>query len=375
MRIAVVRTAIPLVQGGAERLSANLCAALKRHGHEVAEIGIPFKWYPTGSLVDHVLAAKLLDLTQFEGAPIDTMIGLKFPAWLARHPNKVFWILHQHRQAYDMWDSGLSDLRTQPDGVAVREMIFAEDRALLGRDHAPVYTIARNVSDRLRRYLNIGSIPLYHPPPNAELLEPGASGDYLFVPGRINSSKRQSLVLEALALAKAPIRTIFAGPPDSAAYLAELMAKARSLGVEGHVEWLGAIDDQQMVEGYRNARAVVFTPIDEDYGYVTLEAMLAGKPLIVTTDSGGPLEFVRDRVEGWITAPTAAALAAAFSEAMDDRQACERMGAAGLARYRSMSISWDTVVERLTGPHPTEKPVESRMRDYRQELGRAISQG
>ena len=40
------------------------------------------------------------------------------------------------------------------------------------------------------------------------------------------------------------------------------------------------------------ALGVIFPPLDEDYGYVTLEAMLAAKPVITCTDSGGPLEFV-----------------------------------------------------------------------------------
>ena len=65
-------------------------AALQRHGHEATEITLPFKWYPGEILADHILAAKLTDLSEFEGVPIDRMIGLKFPAYLARHPQMQF---------------------------------------------------------------------------------------------------------------------------------------------------------------------------------------------------------------------------------------------------------------------------------------------
>ncbi len=92
MRVGVLQTQVPFVRGGAERHSANLCTALRAHGHEVAEITLPFKWYPSSTLIDSILAARLTDLSEIEGVPTDLMIGLRFPAYLARHPNKVNWI-------------------------------------------------------------------------------------------------------------------------------------------------------------------------------------------------------------------------------------------------------------------------------------------
>ncbi|MGF1552551.1 MAG: glycosyltransferase [Paracoccaceae bacterium] len=346
MRFAVVRTQVPFVHGGAERHAANLCVALRRHGHEAAEVSIPFRWYPGPVLVDHVMAAKLIDLERFEGAPVDAMIGLKFPAWLARHPNRLFWILHQHRQAYDQWDSGHSDLLHEPDGAAIRSMIRAEDRRVLGAPGTAVFANSGNVAARLKRYLGLGATPLYHPPPNAEALRPGAAGDYVLAPGRIGPAKRQGLLVEALAETRA-LRLVVAGPADDAAYLDRLRERARALGVDDRIEWTGAIDDETMVRLYAGARAVAYVPVDEDYGYVTLEAMLAAKPLVVTTDSGGPLEFVRDGTEGLVVAPEAGALAHAFERLADDPAEAERMGEAGHARYASMAIAWDTVVERL----------------------------
>ncbi|MEW5420683.1 glycosyltransferase family 4 protein [Amorphus sp. 3PC139-8] len=348
MRIVVVRTQVPFVNGGAERHGRNLCLALERHGHEATEVTLPFRWYPGTVLVDHILSAKLVNLERFEGAPVDLMVGLKFPAWLAHHPNKVFWVLHQHRQAYDFWESGISDLLGEPDAFALRELIQAEDRSELGRANARVYANSGNVAARMKRFLGIESKPLYHPPPNADRLRPGSYGDYLLVPGRINTLKRQALVLDAVARAGAPLRVVFAGPPDSQSYLDELRQKAIDLGIDRSVEWLGGISDEHMIELYAGARAVIYTPVDEDYGYVSLEGMLSAKPLIVTTDCGGPLEFVRHGKEGWICDPTAEALADAIKEAADDPALCERMGLAGCQRYADFDISWDTAVECLT---------------------------
>src|SRR6056297_4121012 len=139
MRVGILQTQVPFVTGGAERHSANLCAALREHGHEATEITLPFKWYPNESLVDSILAARLTDLSEVEGVPIDLMIGLRFPAYLARHPNKVFWIIHQYRQTYDQWDTGVSDLLETPQGDAIRHLVRAEDKAAFAETTRPVY--------------------------------------------------------------------------------------------------------------------------------------------------------------------------------------------------------------------------------------------
>lgn len=347
MRVGVVTTQAPFIIGGAERHSANLVAALRARGHEATEISIPYKWYPARALVDHVLAAKLIDLTDL-GYPVDLMVGLKFPAYLARHPNKVLWILHQHRQAYDLWEAGISELQRDPDGAAVRELIRAEDRAAIGAPGVRVYANSRNVADRLERYLGLGSEPLYHPPPNADRLAPGTFGDYLFAPSRLGPNKRQALMIEALAHAPG-VRLKLAGPPDAPGYDDELRRLARERGVEERCEILGPISDAEMLRHYAECRGVVFVPIDEDYGYITLEAMLSGKPVITASDSGGPLEFVRDGAEGLVSAPEAAPLGTAYTRLMDGQAEAERMGAAALEAYRSKGIGWDRVVEALTG--------------------------
>lgn len=349
MRIGVLRTQVPFVTGGAERHAANLVRELNRYGHEAVEITLPFKWYPGEVLADHILAARMLDLTEVEGVPVDMLIGLKFPAYLVPHPNKLFWIIHQHRQAYDMWDAGNSDLLQDPDGDALRQLIHAEDRAAFAKTAHPIYANSGNVSARLKKHLGIVSSPLYHPPPNANAMRQGEYGDYLFAPGRINPSKRLELVLRALAFTRSHIPLVVAGVAENPSYQDKLRTLADELGVADRVTWLGSVDDATLVRHYAEARAVVFVPQDEDYGYITLEAMLAAKPVITVTDSGGPLEFIQDGSEGLITSSKPRELGQAFERIMADVTLAEHMGQAGLARFTGMQISWEHVVETLIG--------------------------
>jgi len=362
MRVGVLQTQVPFVTGGAERHSANLCAALRVHGHEVAEVTLPFKWYPRDTLIDSILAAELTDLSEIEGVTTDLMIGLRFPAYLARHPNKVYWIIHQFRQVYDQWDAGISELLDDPHGNSVRQLVYAEDRAAFADTRHPIYANSKTVAHRLKTYLGQSATPLYHPPPNAEALVQGPFGDYLFAPGRINSSKRPELLLQALACTAPPLRLVVAGVAENPDYLKSLKEKADELGISDRVTWLGGVDDATMQESYANARAVVFVPRNEDYGYITLEAMLSGKPVITTTDSGGPLEFITSGKQGLICEANPRALAESFQQVMQDKLLAERMGASGYQHYHDLNIGWDHVVETLTGqsrPRDILRPAQT----------------
>lgn len=346
MRILITTVQVPFVRGGAEVLAEGLHGALVRAGHEAEIAAVPFKWYPPERILDQMLACRLLDITESTGVAVDRVIALKFPAYFIPHPSKVVWLLHQHRSAYDLWSHKFGDLVHFPNGAQVRDAIHEADRRLLPEAKA-IYTIAGNVSHRLKKYCDLESTPLYHPPQNDDQFYCADTGDYFFYPSRLGALKRQGLVIEALAHTTQPVRVRFAGTGDGPATQAELQAQAKQLGVADRIEWLGRIDDARKIREYAGALAVIFPPLDEDYGYVTLEAMLAHKAVITCRDSGGPLEFVVDGETGLVTEPTATALAAALDRLWEDRRQARAMGEAGRARYAELNISWDTVVQRL----------------------------
>jgi glycosyltransferase involved in cell wall biosynthesis len=77
--------------------------------------------------------------------------------------------------------------------------------------------------------------------------------------------------------------------------------------------------------------------------------MLARKPVIVCSDSGGPLEFVRDEENGLIAAPEPEELARALDRIWEDRGRAKQWGEAGFELYQSMNITWPKVVDSLLG--------------------------
>src|SRR5213596_363432 len=111
MRIAVCHPQTPFVRGGAEIHAEALVRALRDAGHDV-------------ELVHQIGIWRSLDVTESNGIPIDMVIALKFPAYLVKHPNKVVWLIHQHRTAYELWDHPVyADLAHDPHGPQVREII------------------------------------------------------------------------------------------------------------------------------------------------------------------------------------------------------------------------------------------------------------
>ena len=243
MKVLIATVQIPFVRGGAERLAEGLLHALLTEGHRAEIVALPFKWYPAEQLSDHMLAARLLDLTEF-CEPVDRVIALKFPAYLIPHPSKVVWLLHQHRQAYELWGGPCSDLHHYPNGRLVRDAIRQADQ-LLATEARAIYTISETVSKRLWEYNGVASTPLLHPPPNAEQFYCAPGEEYLYFPSRLASNKRQGLVLEALAHTRLPVQVWFAGRADRASESEALVAQAERLQVAGRIRWLGEVTEEE----------------------------------------------------------------------------------------------------------------------------------
>ena len=201
----------------------------------------------------------------------------------------------------------------------------------------------------MERFNGIKAEPLYHPPPGAEALRALGWGDYILFPSRINQSKRQMLAMEALALTREKVRLVFMGAADAPEYESALRQRCAALGLEKRVVWQGHVGDAERRDLYGRSLAVLFPPLEEDYGYVTLEAMLCAKAVVTMRDSGGPLDFVVHGETGEVCDPTPAALAVALDLLWDDRPRTRALGEAGRQRYDDLGLGWAHVLDRLVG--------------------------
>jgi len=341
--ILVCEAQVPLVKGGAESHVRQLVDRLRGHGYAVDLVSVPFKWYPKDEILAHAAAWRLLDLTESNGTPIDLVIATKFPTYFVRHPNKVAWLIHQHRAAYELCGTMYSDFAHVDPDVGLRQQLVALDTQMLGECRR-LYTNAGNTAARVRKYNGLAAEALYHPPRLADRITAGPAQDYILSVGRLETVKRHDLAIRAMTRLQAPKRLVIVGEGTQEQGLRALIEE---LGLGDRVHLAGAVDDEGLLALYAGALGVVYTPYDEDFGYVTLEAFLARKPVVTARDSGGPLEFVQDGVNGWVSDPTPESLADAFAALAGDPARAAALGEAGYERARL--VTWDGVVERLVG--------------------------
>jgi glycosyltransferase involved in cell wall biosynthesis len=339
-RVLVAAVQSPFSGGGAERHVSRLTEELVARGVDADLVTIPLIERERFDLVRSALAWRSLDVTEVAGRTVDAVIATRFPSYAVRHPNKIVWVIHQYRQAYDQFGTGWSDFTASTEDRRTRETIAAIDR--LGLTEAQrVFANSRTVAARLRRYNGIESEPLYHPPPLVGRYRTGPFGDYALTVGRLEGWKRPDLPVSALAHAPAARLTVVGRGPEEE----RLKRLARELAIDDRVRWIPEADEETLLGLYAGARIVVVAPQDEDLGYVPLEAFLSGKPVLTTDDAGGPLEFVTDGETGFVVPPRPETLGAALALAWDRPAALEVLGARG--RARASQLSWDSTIGAL----------------------------
>jgi glycosyltransferase involved in cell wall biosynthesis len=343
MKVLVVNNMAPFIWGGAEELAVNLQKNLIAAGHQSEVLRIPFQWNPAARILSQMLMVRAFELWN-----VDRVIALKFPAYMIRHPHKILWVLHQYRQAYDLFDAGQTNLPADQTGHDLSRMIRKADEECF-RESQKIFTNSEVTCKRLHQY-NGFSARVLPPPLNDPELFPGApSKGYIFAGGRVNGMKRQYLLLEALAKTPPSTRLIVAGPPDTPEDGHRLVDLAQRLGLGNRVQLDLRFLPRYVYADYVNgATAVAYLPFDEDsLGYVAMEAATAGKALITTRDSGGVLGLVRHRQTGLVTDPSPSSLAEALMEVSANKSLTRKWGMAARELWESMGISWPQTISTL----------------------------
>ena len=391
MKIAIVAPSpVPFTVGGAENLYWGLQNYINEHTpHQCELIKIASPESNLEQLIDSYARFSALNLDHF-----DCVISTKYPSWMIRHRNHVCYLLHRLRGLYDTyhfthlpetvpWDHpemqgakalakrleqiGDSDVAAAIDackefiastphpaalqfpGPFSRWLIHRLDALGLAPSRVVRYAaISENVKGR-RDYFPSGlPVSVLYPPTRMTGFH--CDGDqHLFTVSRLDGPKRIGLLVEAMRHVKADIPLLIAGTgPD------EERIKALAAG-DPRIKFLGFVNDHQVIDYYANALAVPFVPYDEDYGLITIEAMMSGKPVLTLTDAGGPNEFVTNGETGFSVAPDPKALAEKIDYLCAHRSEAREMGKK--ARDKVAGLTWERVVNGLLAE--TSPPVSN----------------
>jgi len=345
MKIILASCVAPFVEGGSTFIVDWLGEMIQAFGHEVDVLKLPFS-SKGPEMLEQMLALRLIDVSQHG----DRLIAIRTPSYLLRHPNKVLWFIHHHRGAYDLWGTKYQDLPNTPEGIRYRDSIINADNRAFSEARA-IFCNSQVVADRLKKFNNVNSEVLYPPIIRPERFHSTQFGDYLVYVSRLTHHKRQWLAIEAMQYTKTPVKLIVAGVPDpgSEAYVDQLWSLVEKWDLRSRVSIISRwISEDEKVALLADSLAALYMPFDEDsYGYPSLEAQHAGKPVLTTSDSGATRELIIDRENGILAAPSPEAIAAAMDELYANRQLAKRLGDAGPERIQHLNITWNRVIERL----------------------------
>lgn len=339
MKILVCRPQVPFARGGVEIFTDDLVQELRARDHEADLVTIPFKWYPGARVLTQAFLWRLADLSEADGQRVDMVVATKFPSYCVRHPEKRVWLVHQFRQAYELDGTELGQFSQGVEDRAVRRQVQELDRVALG-EATRLFAISSNVAARLERSTGLVAEVLPHPPQRLAFRDDG-DGGYVLSVNRLDRAKRIDLLLEAAALAPG-LDVVVVGEGSDRERLTRL---AHERGLDGRVRFTGRVGEDELAALYARCRATFYAPVDEDFGMGPYESFLSGKPVVTTTDAGGPLDVVRDGSTGLVVAPEADAVAGALRRLQEHPDEAARLGAAG--RGVAAAITWDRALQRL----------------------------
>ena len=347
--IIITSAQVPFTRGGAEILVDGLKRALIERGYNADVVQLPFSAESHADIVKNVALWRALDLRSFHGKKVDLVIATKFPSYMCAHPNKVLWLVHQHRQMYELYGSRFGDFTSEAESEAARRILMRADREALSECRAR-YSISPNVSERLERYLDLDAEVLLPPLPLGSRYTRGATGDYILSVGRLCSIKRVDLLIKSLPLIDDRLKVKIVGVADEPKINEYYWSEIAKHHLWHRVQFLGRVSDEELIRLYADSFAVYYAPYDEDYGFVTLEALASGKPVVTASDSGGVLGFIRHEQNGLVAESDERSIAAAFNRLFSDQSLYLRLCASDTLPHPN--LDWDGVIAPLTATLP-----------------------
>ncbi|WP_440945411.1 glycosyltransferase family 4 protein [Methanosarcina sp. T3] len=384
MRIAIVAPSpVPFTVGGAEKLWWGLQNYINDHTtHQCELLKVPTRENNFWDLIESYSQFYNLDLSYF-----DMVISTKYPAWMVKHQNHIVYLQHHLRGLFDTYHfcnepvsvpqnlrvnlvndilklidtdapseknieklfEKLNQLKADQQkynsetfkfpGSFIRAIIhFFDAYALASNRIRNYYAISENVKQRKDYFPHDARVGvIYHPSKIENFV--CKSYDYLFTVSRLDVPKRIDLLVKAMKHVHYNVKFKIAGTGPEENRLKEL-AKG-----DERIEFIGYTSEEDLINLYSNALAILYIPYDEDYGLITIEGMMSHKPVITSTDSGGSLEFVDNYETGFAVDPKPEKIAEKINYLMENKEKAITMGSKA---YRKVEgINWGNVVSQL----------------------------
>jgi len=173
----------------------------------------------------------------------------------------------------------------------------------------------------------------------------GFNSKFILSINRFERKKNIQLGLEAFGLiCNRPgfkrLRLVLAGGYDirlkeNVEVFKELQSRVSELQLDGRVTFIKSVPNETKLYLLHRCECVVYTPTNEHFGIVPVEAMCCGKP-VIAVNSGGPTESIVAGETGLLCNPDAVSFADALIQLLSDKHNMKKFGEAGRRRVESM---------------------------------------
>lgn len=381
MKIAILGPSpVPFTIGGVENLLWKLCETInQKTSHQAELIKLPSRENSFWDLIENYYNFYKLDLSYF-----DLVITTKYPAWMIRHKNNIYYVCHRLRGLYDTYnfthlptdvkrgcrpiDEILKYIENVPypqsldeffclmfklkseqnnissdyfkfPGPFIRKIIHYMDNYGMSQNGVKqFYAISETVKARREYFPDHADVSVIYPP---SALENFTCQDYkyIFMVSRLDGPKRIDMLIKSMKYVKNNVKLLIAGTGPQEKELKKLAKN------DSRIEFLGFVNDDEIENYYANSLVIPYFPYDEDYGLITIEAMMHKKPVVTTVDAGGPTEFVINNETGFITEFNAKAIGEKIDFFASNPTEAKRMG--NNAYNKVKNITWESTVNKL----------------------------
>ncbi|HZF08591.1 MAG TPA: glycosyltransferase [Thermoanaerobaculia bacterium] len=219
-------------------------------------------------------------------------------------------------------------------GLHVTSELEAAEVARLGLSLPPLHLVPNGVEPA-----NLPANAVLSPAVRAALARP----PLLLYLGRVSWKKGLDRLLPALA--QVPGATLAIAGNDEEDYQGRLERLAQEAGVTERVLFLGGVHGADKAALLHGAAALVLPSYSENFGNAVLEAMAAGRPVVVTSEVG-LAGVVEETGAGLVAAGDPAVLGAALRELLADPERCREMGRRG-AEAAEQRFGWGGIAARM----------------------------
>jgi glycosyltransferase involved in cell wall biosynthesis len=357
--IGIFMSSLGLVRGGLESWALHVAGGLASRGHRVTVVAGRWPEGPARGDLGPVRLVRVpcVPLTwsawqRMSGHPGWPLLGQSLSFVTACHLIPAVRSLIAHADvtvtAFEAETVLVSRWRARHARPNVSYFPGMIDRRWLKRDRSTVRAApSETVAQRSRAEEGLAVEAVVYPGVSDELLhapyQVRPRADALTFVGRLEESKGLLLLLQifrALAAERPQLRLRLIGDGSLRPHLEE---RARSLGLEGHVVFLGSISHDGLRHELAKSDLFVFPSPYESFGMALLEAQAAGVPVVAsdlpaTRESvGSPASLIPTRdLRDWVRA---------LRELLDDRPARERMSREG--RARAWAFTWARTAEAM----------------------------